>query len=260
MGPAGLPADRRPASVRLIVTARPSLAADSWPTAGTMRGPYPDPAAVTALEPVWSTLIEVAEGLGDSVAPGLLRDVTDLGLEVLAGHAVLTFTSILDGHAPATVIASIGRPIGSWRSWSRWTGSPPPIPVTWSAPGSTPPVTGSPMIRSPIGYRTDAKLLITSWVAPGHPLNDYAGRHWSGLLDGYYGARWRLWIEEMRAILQTGRRDPDRFEIRLREWEQDWLDRDDPYPARPTGATVVAAREAWRTLRPDRETEVISRA
>lgn len=231
-----------------IVTARPSLAGGSWPTAGTMRGPYPDRRAVTDLEPVWSTLIELAEELGAAAAPGLLRDVTDLGLEVLAGHAVLTFESMLDGHRAGdadrfdqradhflAIIAAMDRLAASHPrfllgGWLDAAGQ-------WGRDA-----------QESHRLRIDAKLLITSWVAPGHPLNDYAGRHWSGLLDGYYGARWRLWIEEMRAILQTGRRDADRFEIQLRDWEQAWLDRDDPYPAVPAGATVPAAREAWRTL------------
>ncbi len=233
-----------------IVTARPSLAGAGWPTAGTMRGPYPDRPAVTELEAVWWTLVEVAEEFGSAAAPGLRRDVTDLGLEVLAGHAVLTFESLLAGHRAGdadrfdraahrflAIIVAMDRLaashprflLGSWLdAAARWGRDD----------------------QESRRLRTDAKRLITCWVVPGHPLNDYAGRHWSGLLDGYYGGRWRSWIEAMRAILQTGRCDPGRFESGLREWEQAWLDRDDPYPAEPTGDPVAAAREAWRLLRP----------
>ena len=77
-------------------------------------------------------------------------------------------------------------------------------------------------------------------------LQDYAGRHWSGLVGGYYLPRWRLWLRALEDGTDVGR-----FEAELLAFEEGWLA--DLQPASdeplPDAVTVAAAvRDRYREL------------
>jgi alpha-N-acetylglucosaminidase len=230
---------------RSVVLARPSFTGDRWPTSGTMQGPYPDASVVTALESVLRSYVSVLAESGEDAAPGLVRDVTDLGLEVLSGHAYLAFDDAIAGHDAgdpsafsegahrlARVIATMDRLaathprflLGAWlESAGRWGADPEDVR----------------------NLRRDARRLITTWVDPGHPLNDYAGRHWSGLLEDYYGARWTLWIEGMQNVLDGTQLTEAEFESRLRAFEHSWLEADPACATTAAGSAVTVLQEFW---------------
>ena len=69
-------------------------------------------------------------------------------------------------------------------------------------------------------------------------LQDYAGRHWAGLVSGYYLPRWRLWLRALADGTAV-----ERFEAELRAFEEGWLA--DPRPSRdqplPDAVAVAAA-------------------
>ena len=52
----------------------------------------------------------------------------------------------------------------------------------------------------------NARRIVTVWSrTAGTDLDDYAGRHWAGLVGGYYRDRWRLWAEGLdRALADPG--------------------------------------------------------
>ncbi|AZM49608.1 alpha-N-acetylglucosaminidase [Streptomyces sp. WAC 06738] len=54
--------------------------------------------------------------------------------------------------------------------------------------------------------RDNARRIVTVWgAAAGGTLDDYAGRHWSGLVGGYYRDRWALWARGLdRALAEPG--------------------------------------------------------
>ncbi|RNL85273.1 alpha-N-acetylglucosaminidase [Halostreptopolyspora alba] len=88
----------------------------------------------------------------------------------------------------------------------------------------------------------DARRLLTCWVEPGHVLQDYAGRHWSGLVRGYYQPRWRLWLRTLRHALEGGgQHDPARFDADLTMLEESWLRRTWCGPAGPARDPVAVA-------------------
>jgi alpha-N-acetylglucosaminidase len=60
-------------------------------------------------------------------------------------------------------------------------------------------------------YESDAKRQITTWGGPD--LTEYASRAWSGLIRGYYRARW----EAMFKQLATGEK------VDLLAWEEHWI-------------------------------------
>ncbi|KAF2091731.1 glycoside hydrolase family 89 protein [Saccharata proteae CBS 121410] len=45
-------------------------------------------------------------------------------------------------------------------------------------------------------FEFDARNLVTLW-GPDGELSDYASREWSGLVGGYYGERWRTFVDEV---------------------------------------------------------------
>ncbi len=88
----------------------------------------------------------------------------------------------------------------------------------------------------------DARTLLTCWVAPEHPLEDYAGRHWSGLVAGYYLLRWRLWLFTLGAALeQGGVPDAARFDSEVTRLEENWLRSTASDPVEPAGDAVTVA-------------------
>lgn len=88
----------------------------------------------------------------------------------------------------------------------------------------------------------DARRLLTCWVEPGHALQDYAGRHWSGLVCGYYQPRWRLWLRTLgRALERGGEPDPARFDADVTMLEENWLRQTRCGPAEPARDPVAVA-------------------
>ncbi|WP_188195025.1 alpha-N-acetylglucosaminidase [Nonomuraea sp. SYSU D8015] len=60
----------------------------------------------------------------------------------------------------------------------------------------------------------NARRIITVWGTSDSPLlDDYAGRHWSGLVGGYYRDRWELWASGLDRALAA----PEEAEAELRE-------------------------------------------
>jgi len=230
---------------RSVVIARPSLKDRRWPRSGTMQGPYPEASTVDALEAALRTYVNVLAESGEKAAPGLVRDTTDLGLDVLSGHAVLAFEDLMAEHAAGDSTKfeeAANRMLTIIDTMDRLAATHPRFLLgCWLSAASQWGVDE----EDALGLRKDAKRLITTWVDPGHPLNDYAGRHWSGLLKGYYRARWELWIDQMRVLLRGGDADESGFESRLCDFEQGWLDGDAAYPTSTTGSAVVVLREFW---------------
>jgi hypothetical protein len=49
----------------------------------------------------------------------------------------------------------------------------------------------------------DQRALVSIW-SETHPIQDYAGREWNGLVGDYYGSRWRMFFASLRTALTTG--------------------------------------------------------
>ncbi|WP_420111989.1 alpha-N-acetylglucosaminidase TIM-barrel domain-containing protein [Pseudactinotalea sp.] len=67
----------------------------------------------------------------------------------------------------------------------------------------------------------DARRLLTVWARQDSGLHDYSGRHWQGLLAGFYRPRWQLWIDWLTAAA-TGSTDPTGFRSAVEKLEEDW--------------------------------------
>jgi alpha-N-acetylglucosaminidase len=228
----------RPGPAMSIVMCRPRLDDELRPHQPVnLAAPFasPDPGLVEA----WDLMVDSAVEHGAN--PGLARDLVDVGQEFLSRLAKSSYDAVVAAHragdreGPARAgaiftacIEEIDRLastrtdylLGTWERQARaWGGT---------------------------AQQQDARRLLTCWVEPGHVLQDYAGRHWSGLVSGYYLPRWRLWL----LALEEGS-DVARFEAELRAFEEGWLA--DPRPSSdeplPDAVAVAAAvRDRYHDL------------
>ncbi|MEV4090393.1 alpha-N-acetylglucosaminidase C-terminal domain-containing protein, partial [Nonomuraea fuscirosea] len=100
----------------------------------------------------------------------------------------------------------------------------------------------------------NARRMITVWGTSDSPLlDDYAGRHWSGLVGGYYRDRWALWATGLDQALHrdpgralSGRDAPEaELRERLRERAELFL-REGPPPApRDLGDLATESRRLF---------------
>jgi alpha-N-acetylglucosaminidase len=196
----------RPGPAMSIVMCRPRLDDALRPHQPVnLAAPFASPDA--GLVEAWDLLVDSAIEHGAS--PGLARDLVDVGQEVLARLAKSAYDAVVAGApAGATFIACLEEidrlaatradsTIGTWERQAR----------AWGRTDA-----------ERAALQRDARRLLTCWVEPGHVLQDYAGRHWSGLVGGYYLPRWRIWLR----ALEEGM-DVERFEAELRAFEEGWL-------------------------------------
>eukprot|EP01062_Namystynia_karyoxenos_P022068 TRINITY_DN18441_c1_g1_i1.p1 TRINITY_DN18441_c1_g1~~TRINITY_DN18441_c1_g1_i1.p1 ORF type:complete len:884 (+),score=199.05 TRINITY_DN18441_c1_g1_i1:178-2652(+) len=91
----------------------------------------------------------------------------------------------------------------------------------------------------------NARNQLTRWGPQGE-LADYAAKHWSGLLSGYYAPRWALLFDEYIAAARRGHWSMDeeeRFGPRCGRFEQQWQwQRDGGFSTVPRGAPLQLAR------------------
>lgn len=72
-------------------------------------------------------------------------------------------------------------------------------------------------------YEWNARNQITLWGPRDSVLHEYAQKQWSGMLRGFYGQRWKLFLDGLDAALAAGKPwDEAQFEKTLRQWEEQW--------------------------------------
>jgi alpha-N-acetylglucosaminidase len=188
----------------------------------------------------WDLLIDDATAHG--ATPGMERDIVDLGLEVLTrtanalhGRVVTAFrtcdrkaftqasVSFLDCFDAVDTLAAC---YSGYRlsGWLRDAG-------TWARADEERTI-----------LQRDALLIVTSWFTPGHKLQDYAGKHWTGLVSGYYGPRWRRWLAALESALDGRQLDQASFAEELTTFETTWQSAPSFVEAPEANAVDTAAR------------------
>jgi alpha-N-acetylglucosaminidase len=99
-------------------------------------------------------------------------------------------------------------------------------------------------------YEWNARTQITLWGPRDSVLHEYAQKQWAGMLRGFYGPRWAMFVERLDAALAAGQPfDADRFERDVRAWEDRWTHQRGSaagaYPAEPRGDAVAVSRRLF---------------
>ena len=99
-------------------------------------------------------------------------------------------------------------------------------------------------------YEFNAKDLITLWGDKDCPLNEYACRQWSGLMNDFYKPRWQQFFSLASLALRDGKDlDTERFRKEIKDWEWQWAHRRQDYPSSATGDPIAAARAMYQKYR-----------
>lgn len=90
----------------------------------------------------------------------------------------------------------------------------------------------------------DARRLLTVWARQDSGLHDYSGRHWSGLLAGFYAPRWRLWTDWLTTVATHGTdTDPAPMRSAVEHLEETWADQARIGETEPAGDLLAIAAE-----------------
>lgn len=169
----------------------------------------------------------------------LRRDIVDLGHQLIASRTVSAYTALGDalrrgdtdqfstlGDRLVSAIMDLDRLAATHGSFllGRWIDSA----TRWGRTNAD---------RTHL--EKNARLLITLWSDPNnHLLNDYSGRFWSGLLNSYHAARWRIFLDATP--------DTANIEQVLQDWEAAWVHDTTSFATKPNGDTIVVGREILR--------------
>ncbi|HTN35426.1 MAG TPA: alpha-N-acetylglucosaminidase C-terminal domain-containing protein, partial [Arachidicoccus sp.] len=92
-------------------------------------------------------------------------------------------------------------------------------------------------------YEMNARDLITLWADKDCVLHEYAYKQWSGLLQGFYKARWEQFNTDVLKSLASGQKlDVEAFDEKIKDWEWKWVNATAPYPTEPKGDAVAIAK------------------
>lgn len=99
-------------------------------------------------------------------------------------------------------------------------------------------------------YEFNARDLITLWGDKNSPLHDYSCRQWAGLLSGFYKPRWEMFFREVDSCMEKQvPLDMQAFDDRVKNWEWQWVNSHETYPAGAAGDPVKAARHIHEKYR-----------
>ena len=100
-------------------------------------------------------------------------------------------------------------------------------------------------------YAQNARNLLATWGPKNNILNDYANRHWAGLVGDYYYGRWALFISELRTSLKSGQGfDKKVFKSKVADYEWNWTLSNKTYANQPVGDSVEIAQALYKKYAP----------
>ena len=213
---------------------------DHTPTLGPAHGaPYDN----VTLAGAWRNLLKAADKLGR--VDSYRFDLVNIARQVLSNHASVLQRKVVDAYsekdAEAFQKASeaflqlmldldallgtreeflLGRNLEDAKRW-----------------GTT------PKERSILEW--NARRVLTLW-GQGRAIDDYARKEWSGMISGYYHARWKWYLDEVgRALKANKPYDGAGFQAELRKWMIEWSDATETYATEPKGDSVAVAKKLW---------------
>ncbi|TDD19623.1 alpha-N-acetylglucosaminidase [Nonomuraea diastatica] len=188
----------------------------------------------------WERMIEVAERDPGLAAGPLGHDLAEIGIAYLARVADRFCLDVVESAGDAAHVARFlrvfedldrmlaCRPEYTFQHWEAKA-------VSWAT---------GPADRDVL--LDNARRIITVWGTTDSPLlDDYAGRHWAGLLGGYYRDRWELWARGLGRALAGEPGTEAELRERLRDRAEAFL-REGAAPVTP-GDPAAESRRLFST-------------
>ncbi len=95
-------------------------------------------------------------------------------------------------------------------------------------------------------YEKNARNLITLWGDKNARLREYSNRQWSGLLEGFYKPRWEQFFQHVIKRMEEGKQfKQEAFNEEIKNWEWEWVNKNDIYRDEVRGNSVEIARELY---------------
>ncbi len=99
-------------------------------------------------------------------------------------------------------------------------------------------------------YEKEARDLITVWGNKDCRIRDYACKHWSGLMRGFYRPRWQNFFEDVAASMESGHEfDQKAFDERSKDWEWNWVLSNETYPIETSADEIEVSRRIYKKYR-----------
>ena len=92
--------------------------------------------------------------------------------------------------------------------------------------------------------RRGALLQVTTWgpATAANGLHEYAFKLWSGLVAGYYRHRWSMFVDALRATIQTpAALNMTAFDQQMFAFEAAFVDSQQPFASVPSGDAVAVS-------------------
>lgn len=99
-------------------------------------------------------------------------------------------------------------------------------------------------------YEKNARNLLTTWGNKDCRIRDYACRHWSGMMGGFYLHRWTMFFEDVLDCVEGGCEfDQAAFDSKCKDWEWKWVESCEPYAESPDGDEIKECRLMYEKYR-----------
>lgn len=99
-------------------------------------------------------------------------------------------------------------------------------------------------------YEHNARNLLTTWGNKDCRIRDYACRHWSGLISGFYLPRWERFFESVREAMVAGKPfDQEAFNEGSKEWEWQWTFGKECYSTQPQTDEIDVVKQMYAKYR-----------
>ncbi|MCG5217999.1 alpha-N-acetylglucosaminidase [Streptosporangium soli] len=194
----------------------------------------------------WERMIEVAEHDRGLTAGPLGHDLVEVGLAFMSRIADRYRLDAVERsvHLGAGSPAHLGRFLRVFDDLDRMLAARPEYTFqSWEAKALS--WAAGPADREVL--LDNARRVITVWGTTDSPLlDDYAGRHWAGLVGGYYRDRWELWARGLdRALATPGDHHEAELRERLRERAQLFLREGPASPPDDLGDLATESRRLF---------------
>ncbi|HLK31410.1 MAG TPA: alpha-N-acetylglucosaminidase [Puia sp.] len=101
-------------------------------------------------------------------------------------------------------------------------------------------------VEEKILYERNARDLITLWGDANSPLHEYSCRQWSGLLNDFYRKRWEQFVNMLdRSLKENTEADFAQFEMQIRKWEWDWVNKQNDFPITTRGNSIEVSNKMY---------------